>query len=331
MHTRIRKLLSLVMELLMGLLMGLLIASTGAAQEKFPDGPVKIIVPFAAGGGVDNAARLLAKQLQTDLGVPVIVDNRPGASGAIGGKAVQTAPADGLTLLFSAATQVLTKEAMAKPPYDPLTDFSFIARTATAPLLMVISPNLPQTHIKEVMQAARNEPDKWYAGLPALGAPSHLATLMLAKEGQLNLATVVYRGTAPALTDVAGGTTQILVDSIISLQSLAKAGKVKAIAVTSAQRSALMPEVPTAAESGFPNFVAVSWYGVWGPKGLPAQRQHMLNKAINEATRQLVKSGAYAPLGIDPVIETIDDFKKYSQRYVAESAALLKSSGYKPE
>jgi tripartite-type tricarboxylate transporter receptor subunit TctC len=323
MHIRIQKLLNL--------LLGLLIASSSIAQEKFPEGPIKIIVPFAAGGGVDSAARLLARQLQTDLGSPVIVDNRPGASGTIGGKAVQSAPADGLTLLFSAATQVLTREAMAKPPYDPLNDFSFVARTASAPLLMVISPNLPQTQLKEVMQAARTEPDKWFAGLPALGAPSHLATLMLAREGQLNLSTVVYRGTAPALTDVAGGTTQILIDSIISLQSLAKAGKVKPIVVTSAKRSALMPDIPTASESGFPNFVAESWYGVWAPKDLPAKRQQMLHKAINDATRQLVKSGAYAPLGIDPVIESIDDFRKYSRQYVSEGAALLKSSGYKPE
>lgn len=323
MHIRIPKPL--------GLLLGLLMTGAALAQGKFPDGPIKIIVPFAAGGGVDNAARLLARQLQTDLSVPVIVDNRPGANGTIGGKAVQTAAPDGTTLLFSAATQVLTREAMAKPPYDPLTDFSFVARTATAPLLMVISPDLPQNQLKEVMQAARQNPDKWNAGLPALGAPSHLATLMLAREGQLNLATAVYRGTAPALTDVAGGTTQILVDSIISLQGLAKSGKVKPIVVTSAKRSALMPQVPTAVESGFPGFVAESWYGVWAPKGLPENRLQQLHKAINDATRQLVQSGAYAPLGIEPVIESIDDFRKYSQRYVSDSAALLKSSGYKPE
>ncbi len=323
MKTRVNKLL--------GLTLGLLMTSIAVAQGKFPEGPIKIIVPFAAGGGVDNAARLLARQLQTDLNVPVIVDNRPGANGTIGGKAVQAAPADGMTLLFSAATQLLTKEAMAKPPYDPLTDFSFVARTATAPLLMVISPDLPQSQLKDVMQAARQNPDKWNAGLPALGAPSHLATLMLAKEGQLTLSTAVYRGTAPALTDVAGGTTQILVDSIISLQTLAKAGKVKPIVVTSAKRSALMPNVPTAVESGYPNFVAESWYGVWAPKGLPDARLQTLHKAINDATRQLVQSGAYAPLGIEPVVETIDEFRKYSLRYIADSAALLKSSGYKPE
>ena len=152
-----------------------------------------------------------------------------------------------------------------------------------------------------------------------------------AKEGQLVLTTAVYRGTAPALTDVAGGVTQILIDSIVSLQALSKAGKVKPVVVTSAKRSALLPNVPTAVESGFPNFVAESWYGVWAPKGLPENRLQMLHKAINDATRQLAQSGAFAPLGVEPVIETMDDFRKYSQRYVADSAALLKNSGYKPE
>lgn len=323
--------MSMLIQKLLGLVIGLGMASTAAAQGKLPESPIKLIVPFAAGGGVDNAARLLARQLQHDLNVPVIVDNRPGANGSIGGKVVQSAPADGMTLLFSAATQVLTREVMAKPPYDPLADFSFVARTGTAPLLMVISPDLPQSKLKEVLDAARREPDKWNAGLPALGAPSHLATLMLAREGQINLSTAVYRGTAPALTDVAGGTTQILIDSIISLQALAKSGKVKPVVVTSAKRSALMPNVPTAAESGYPNFVADSWYGVWAPKGVPEGRIQMLHKAINEATRQLMQAGAYTSLGIEPVIETTEDFRKYSQRYVADSAILLKSSGFKPE
>jgi tripartite-type tricarboxylate transporter receptor subunit TctC len=323
MHFQIKKLVALSA--------GLLLSLAAAAQGKFPDAPVKLIVPFAAGGGVDSAARLLAKQLQTELNVPVIVDNKPGASGSIGAKAVQMAPADGLTLLFSAGTQVLLKEVMAKPPYDPLTDFTFVARTGSAPMLMVISPDLPQSQLKEVMQAARKEPEKWNAGLPALGAPSHLATLMFAKEGQINLSTVVYRGTAPALTDVAGGSTQVLVDSIISLQPMAKAGKVKPIVVTSAKRSALLPNVPTAVESGYPNFVAESWYGVWAPKGLPDNRLQILHKAINAASQQLAQAGAYAPLGMDPVVESIDDFKKFTQRYVSDSAALLKSSGFRPE
>ena len=306
-------------------------ASVAAAQSKFPDGPIKMIVPFAPGGGVDSAARLIAKQMQSNLNVNIVVENKPGANGSVGGKAVQTSPADGNTLLFSASTHVLAKQVMALPPYDPLTDFAYIARVGEAPLMMVISPDLPQTKLKEVIDAVKQQPDKWTAGLPALGAAAHLGTLTFVKQGNVNLTTVVYKGTAPALTDVAGGHTQILIDSIISLQGMAKSGKVKPIIVTSSKRSSVMPNVPTAVESGYPKFVTESWYGIWAPKGTPEDRVQILNKAANEAVRQLTKSGAFLPLGIEPVTETTDEFRKYTQGYVTESAELLKGAGFKPE
>jgi tripartite-type tricarboxylate transporter receptor subunit TctC len=315
-------------------LLCLTLASIGlavSAQSKFPDGNIKMIVPFAPGGGVDSAARLIAKQMQANLNVNIVVENRPGANGSIGGKVVQTSTPDGLTLLFSASTHALAKQVMANAPYDPLTDFTYVARVGEAPLMMVISPGLPASNLKEVMDAARQNPDKWTAGLPALGAASHLGTLMLAKQGQLNLATAVYKGTSPALTDVAGGHAQILIDSIISLQGMAKSGKVKPIMVTSAQRSAVMPQVPTAVESGFPKFVTASWYGIWAAKDTPQERVQLLNKAANEAVRQLTKSGAFEQLGIEPVTESIDEFRKYTQSYIAESAELLKGAGFKPE
>lgn len=302
-----------------------------SAQTKFPDGTIKLIVPFAAGGGVDNAARLVAKQMQSNLNVSIVVENKPGASGTIGAKFVQTSPPDGQTLLFSASTHALTRLVIANPPYDPLTDFAYVARVGEAPLLMVIAPTLPQTKLKEVMDAAKQNPDKWTAGLPALGAASHLATLMFAKEGNLNLTMTAYKGTAPALTDVAGGHSQILIDSIISLQSMAKAGKVKPIVVTSAKRSSVMPNVPTASESGYPKFVTESWYGIWAPKGTPDDRVQLLNKAANEAVRQLTKTGAFEQFGIEPVLETVDEFKKYTGKYITENGELLKNSGFKPE
>ncbi|CAN1542152.1 tripartite tricarboxylate transporter substrate binding protein [Limnohabitans sp. B9-3] len=302
-----------------------------SAQTKFPDGTIKLIVPFAAGGGVDNAARLIAKQMQSNLNASIVVENKPGASGTIGAKFVQTATPDGQTLLFSASTHALTRLVISNPPYDPLTDFSYVARVGEAPLLMVIAPTLPQTKLKEVMDAAKQNPDKWTAGLPALGAASHLATLMFAKEGNLNLTMTAYKGTAPALTDVAGGHSQILIDSIISLQSMAKAGKVKPIIVTSANRSSVMPNVPTASESGYPKFVTESWYGIWAPKATPDDRVQFLNKAANEAVRQLTKSGAFEQLGIEPVVESVDEFKKYTGKYITENAELLKGAGFKPE
>lgn len=302
-----------------------------AAQPRFPDSTIKLVVPFAAGGGVDSAARLIARQMQTNLNVTVMVENKPGANGSIGGKAVQVAPADGYTLLFSASTHTLARQVMANPPYDPLTDFAYVARVGEAPLLMVISPQLAPGKLKDVIDAAHQNPSKWAAGLPALGAASHLATLMFAKQGSINLTTAVYKGTAPAVTDVAGGHAQILIDSIISLQAMAKSGKVKPIVVTSAKRSAVMPNVPTAVESGFPGFVATSWYGLWAPRNTPADRVLFLNKAVNDAVRQLARSGSFETLGIEPVTESADEFRKFAVGYVVESADLLRGAGFTPE
>jgi tripartite-type tricarboxylate transporter receptor subunit TctC len=310
----------------------LLLGCTAMAQTKLPEGPIRMVVPFAAGGGVDSAARLIAKQLGANLNVSVLVENRPGANGSVGGKFVQTSNPDGMTLLFSASTHALAKQVMANSPYDPQTDFAAVARVGLAPLMMVISPNLPQTKLSEVIAAARQNPEKWTAALPALGAASHLGTLMFANQGNLpNLVTAVYKGTAPALTDVAGGHVQIQIDAIIALQGLAKSGKVKPIMVTSAKRSSVMPNVPTAIESGYPKFVTESWYGVWAPKSTPPDRVQFLNKALNEAVQQLEKSGALDAIGVDPITEGVDEFKKYMAAYVLESADLLRGAGFKPE
>jgi len=292
---------------------------------------LRIVVPFAAGGGVDNAARLLGEQLRKQLGLAVVVDNKAGGSGSIGGNAVKTAPADGYTLLFSAATHVLAKQVLAKSPYDPQTDFEPVARVGEAPLMLVIPPTAPQKNLADVLAAARQQPEKWTAAIPAVGAPSHLATLLLAKQGSVTFTFVPYKGTQPALVDVGGGHVNLLLDSMISLQQLAKSGKVKAIAITSAKRSVLAPDVPTVHEAGIANFSYVSWYGVWAPKGTPPDRIAALNKAINAAVDELGKSGAYAGLGIEPVSETPEQFKRYIAADVAQGTELLKNSGFKPE
>lgn len=295
------------------------------------DKPLRIVVPFAAGGGVDTAARLLGTQLQKQLGVNVIVENKAGGNGTIGGRAVQTSPADGHTLLFSAATHVLARQVMSAAPYDPQTDFAPVARTGTAPLMLVAAPTRPQARLADVLGAVRKEPDKWTAGIPAAGAPSHLATLLMARQGQLKLTLVPYKGTQPALMDVAGGHTDLVLDSMISLMQMAKSGKVRAIAITSARRSSLMPDVPTFKESGLPTFEFESWYGVWVPRDTPADRITALNAAINTATAELAKSGALSGLGIEPVTETPAQFKAYIANEVKEGTELLHDAGFRPE
>lgn len=321
-------------------LRGLLAASVAAsalgpcgAAARFPepDKTLKLVVPFAAGGGVDNAARLLGEQLRKQLGLTVIVENKAGASGTIGGKAVQTATADGYTLLFSAATHVLARQVLANAPYDPQTDFAPVARVGEAPLMLVVSPQTKQQKLGDLLAAAKQRPEQWMAAIPAAGAPSHLATLLLARQGGVQFNYVPYKGTQPALTDVAGDHVNLLLDSMVSLLPMAKSGKVRPLAITATKRSALAPDVPTVQESGIAGFSYVSWYGVWAPKGTPADKVVALNAAINAAVAELAKSGAYAALGIEPVAESPEQFKCYIAADVAQGAELLKSAGFKPE
>ena len=304
-----------------------------AADEpvKYPDQAIRMIVPFAAGGGVDTAARLVAKQMQGKLGVNILVDNRPGGNGTIGGKMVQSAPADGYTLLFSAATHILAKEVMSSVPYDPIADFMPVARVGEAPLLMVISPKFKGKKLNEVMAAAKARPEEWNAAIPAMGAPSHLATLLMAKKSNLNFALVPYKGTAPALIDVAGGHSQILLDSIISLMPMAKTGKVHPVVVTSIKRSPLAPDIPTADESGLPGFQFNSWYAIWAPKGTSNERVQYLNAVANESVTELVKSGVFAENGIEGVNESVAQFTRYINLELTTSHDLLKGAGFKPE
>ncbi len=307
------------------------VAAPGNAADKFPQRTIRIVVPFAAGGGVDTLARMLADRMKTDLGTAVIVENKGGGNGTIGGSAVLQSAPDGYTLLFSANTHVMAKLVMANAPYDPLTDFTPIARVGRAPLLFVISPKLPQDTLAEVAEAAKAKPNNWTAATAALGSPGHIAEIAFNQITKANITITPYRGTAPALTDVAGGNVQMLIDSMIVLLPMAKAGNVKAVAITASQRSALAPEIPTAADSGVPGLEVYSWYGLWGPRGLPADIVSTLHEAANRAARELEEAGQLQKLGIEMVNETTSQFASAAENEVRRNSALLNSVGFKPE
>jgi tripartite-type tricarboxylate transporter receptor subunit TctC len=309
----------------------LAIGGSAHAQDKFPSKTIRIIVPFAAGGGVDTLARLLAERMAPRLSVNVIVENRAGANGTIGGSHVLQSPPDGYTVLFSSNTHTMSKLVMKSAPYDPLTDFTPIARAGEAPLLVVISPQLPQNTLAEVAEAARKEPAKWTAGTPALGSPSHVATLSFNRLSKADMTVTPYRGTAPALTDVAGGHIQMLTDAMVVLLPMAKTGGVKGIAVTSAKRSAIASNIPTAAESGVPGLNVTSWYGVWGPKGLPADIVKAWNAVTADAIRELDKAGRLSDLGVEPTYGTPEEFAAFQAAEVQRNGDLLKSANFKPE
>ena len=304
----------------------------GARAADYPDRsrPIRVIVPFAAGGGVDVLARLYAEALKEKHGLTVVVENRGGASGTIGGQVVHQAAADGYTLLFSASTHTTARLVMREVPYDPVTDFVPIARVGEAPMLVIMSKDRPQASIAEVVAAAKRDPGQWVFAASSLGSMGYLATVAFNQNAGLNLAITSYRGTAPALTDVAGGHVQLMIDPLLVLLPQARAGKVKALATTTAKRSALAPEVPTAAESGMTGLEFVSWYGVWGPKGLPAPVVAWFNGAINAATAALARQGRFAALGQEPVSETPEEFARYIAADFRRSEALLKAANFQP-
>jgi tripartite-type tricarboxylate transporter receptor subunit TctC len=320
-----------VMTSILGLFAFLTGATAIRAQDKFPSRTIRIIVPFAPGGGVDTLARLLGERMQAKMSVNVIVENRAGANGTIGGSHVMQSQPDGYTLLFSSNTHTMSKLVMSNAPYDPIADFTPIARGGEAPLLVVISPKLPQNTLAEVAAAAQKEPDKWTAGTPALGSPSHIATLSFNRLSKANMTITPYRGTAPALTDVAGGHIQMLTDAIVVLLPMAKSGGVKALAVTTTKRSAISSDIPTAAESGVPGLNVASWYGLWGPKDMLPDVVGALNAATAEAMRGLETAGRLADLGVEPTYSTLQDFGTFQATEVQRNADLLKSVNFKPQ
>src|SRR5215212_6207293 len=305
--------------------------SISLARSDYPNRTIRMIVPFAAGGGVDTLGRLVAEKLQAKFGQTVVVENRAGANGTIGGQGVMQAAPDGYTILFTSVTHAMAKLVMAKPPYDPLTDFTPISRVGEVPLVMVISPQLPQNTLAEVAEAARQNPERWTAGTPALGSPSHIAAIAFSRLANVKLTITPYRGTAPALTDVAGGHIQILTDAVIALLPMARSGQVKALATTTAKRSALAPEIPTAAESGVPGLEVSAWFGMWGPKGLPADVVKKLNEATAASLRELKAEGKLDAIGVEPVYETPEEFAARTTAEVARNAELLQSVNFQPQ
>ena len=298
--------------------------------RKFPERPIRIIVPFAAGGGVDAFARLLAEKLRQKNGWATVIENRPGANGTVGGAAVRDAEPNGHTLLFSAGTHVMAREVMKSAPYDPMADFSLIARVGEAPMMLIMSPKMAPRTVAELIAEARKRPDQYTFATSALGAPGHLATIAFNHLSGLNLTIVTYRGTAPAMNDVAGGHVQLMIDPVLALLPMANGGQVRGLAVTTAKRTALAPDYPTAAESGLPGLEHSSWYGVWGPKKLAPDLAAELNGTVNAAVQDLVKEGKLATLGIEPVSESPAQFEEFARSYMTRNAELLKAAKFDP-
>lgn len=316
---------------MLGAALALPLAGRARAQAAWPSRSIRMVIPYTPGGATDAMARLAAQKLQEKLGVTVVPENRAGANGTIGGNAVATAAPDGYTVLFTASIHVMARQVMRQVPYDPVTDFTPVARVGRGPLLLVAPPRLPQGTIAEVVAAARREPAKWSFAVSSLGSAGHLATLQFLRLAGVDMAIVPYRGSAPGLADVAAGNVQLMMDPILATLPLARGGQVKALAITTAQRSRIAPEIPTAAEAGLPGLEFASWYGLWGPKGLPPAMVQRMNQALREAMAEPAVIQRLTELGFEPVAESPEEFAAFILRDVAENAELLRAANFQPE
>ena len=235
----------------------------------FPDRPIKLIVPYPPGGSTDPAARLLAADAGPRLGQTIIVDNKPGAAGAIGTEAVARAPADGYTLLFH--TSVISTDPTLKKsaPYDIKRDLTPVTLAVTGPYLMVVNPGLPVRNVAELIAYAKANPGKLNYGSAGQGSSGHLIGELFKKAAGIDMVHVAYKGGGPSITGLVGNEVQLVFDTFGGSRALAESGKLRAIAVTSPARSALMPEVPTVSESGLKDFSAVYWLGLFAPAKTP--------------------------------------------------------------
>jgi tripartite-type tricarboxylate transporter receptor subunit TctC len=257
--------------------------ASGAVAAGYPDRIVRIVVPFAPGGGTDVIARALAQEMARDLGGSIIIENRPGAGTIIGTQAVATSAPDGYTLLMGTFANAVNPSLNAKLPYDAQGAFAPVSLLARSFNLVVVNPASPIKSIADLIAAAKAEPGKLTYGTYGTGTSAHLAGELFKHMAGVDLTTVPYKGAAPAITDLIGGQIHVIFTTVASAASLVEAGQLRAIAVTSAERSAAFPQLPTVSEAGVPGYAAEAWYGLYAPAKTPPEIIDRLNKSAATA------------------------------------------------
>jgi len=286
--------------------------SFSAAAQSYPSKPIRLIVPFAAGGGNDNIARLVGKRLTDSVGQPLVIDNRPGAGGVLGAELAAKAAPDGYTLfLGGVGSHAVNPNLIEKLPYDPIKDFAPVILLAQAPLILVVHPSVPARTFAEFVAYARNNPGKLNFASNGNGSSSQLAAVMFDSMAGAEMVHVPYKGLAPALTDLLSGQVQLMFSSVVAILPHIKAGKLRALAVTGAGRLPSLPEVPTIAESGFPGYEASSWYGILAPAGTPRDIVTKLNAELSKALAQPEVRNSLLADGAEPVGGTPENFAAY--------------------
>ncbi len=319
-----------------GLLMGLMSIGTSAwltpAQaQTYPTKPVRIIVPFAAGGPADNYARFVAKGLQDAMGQSFVVENRPGAGSVIGTDAVAKSAADGYTLLMMSNTHTVNETLVAGKPFQLMRDFVPIAPVNYSDLVLVANPALPVSTLKELLAQAKARPGKINYASSGTGTPYHMAGELFKSMAGVYLVHIPYRGSSGARTDVIGGQVEVMFDAVTTMAEQIKAGKVKAIATTGKTRSDVLPDVPTVSEAGLPGYEATIWLGLMAPKGTPKEIVDKLNAAVSKIASQPDVKQLWNKQGAAPMVMTPEVFDKYMRDDIAKWARVIKTANIKAD
>ncbi|MBI2225773.1 MAG: tripartite tricarboxylate transporter substrate binding protein [Betaproteobacteria bacterium] len=307
-----------------------LVPAPGALAQKFPEKAVRIVVPFAAGGGTDIIARIMAQKLSDEWGRNVVVDNRPGGGTVIGSELVARSTPDGYTLLLTANPHSSNPALVAKLPYDTARDFSAVTMTAAAPLLLVVHPTLPVRTVQELIAHAKARPNLLTYASSGNGGPQHLAGELLKYMAGVAILHVPYKGSAPALTDLLGGQVQLAFTSLLAGLPHIKAGKLLALGLTSSKRLETNPEIPTVAEAGVPGFEYLTWYGVFAPGGTSGP---LVAKIQQDMARVLASPDVKERLardGVQAVGNKPDEFASFIKKEIEKATQLIRMAGIKP-
>jgi len=302
-------------------------------DAKYPNRPIRLVVPWPAGGSSDAVARIIGANLQESMGQPVIIDNKPGASGIIGTDFVAKSAKDGYTLLWAVSNHITNPSLYKQVPYDPMRDFEPVAVIAYTPFMLVVNPDLPVRNVKELVTYAKVRPGKVTYATPGHGTSHHLGMLLFAKLTGIEIVPVPYKGGAPAINDLLAGRVDMYMEVVSGVEPLVKAGKLRALGVTTQQRVPLLPEIPTIAEQGYPTFELIGYWGVLAPAGTP---QGVVAKLAAETNRALAredtrKSLASLSLVFEPAGSSPVRFRSFLEAQVPKYTKLIKDAGLQPQ
>ena len=299
------------------------------AQEPWPSKAVRMVVPFAPGGATDIAARMITQKLSENLGKQFFVENRAGANGSIGGEVAARALPDGYSIVMgTTGTHAINFSLYDKPSYDPVKDFAAITRVAVFPNLILVHPSVPAKNVPELIAFAKANPGK--LANASTGSLLQLSAALFFSMAGIDVLNVPFSGAGPMITAISGNEVQMTVVPVFNALPLVKAGKVRALAITSAKRSVAAPEYPTVSETGLPGYDAVSWYGVLAPAGTPRPIVDRLNAEIRKIVATPEIRDAFLNQGAEPVTDTPEEFAAIVRADVAKWAKIVKATGAKP-